>query len=366
MRRFLQRRLMWDIGALAILYALIIAAIKPQTPAVFLLMLLSLNLVVIRLRFPRLRRWFLLDVALFLALFFLWSPALYLAMPAVYLLCREGRFTQWIVIPLLMAVTYPRDPWLWGLFTLASLHGSMVFAWHGERTALLNAIDTKRRRLFEMQVERGALLNSQSEISRIATYSERDRIARKLHDDLGHEITAGLLSLKAYQRLCEQGKRDETVLRTAMTRIEQAASALKDTVHNTKPLSSFALEAFEAEIGRFPLTVGFEKHGDITRIAPHHWQVLNAVLKECLTNALKHGTGADVGVTLEVTAQVVRLSVMNDNPFPHDKQGKGYGLTFMRSRIEALGGSLSLQRGMTFTVIAIMPLEEELHEHTAG
>lgn len=366
MKRIMQRRLMWDVVFIAILYTLIITAIKPQTPAVFLLVLLSVNLIVLRFRFRPLMRLLFIDIIAFFAVSLFWSPAFLLAMPAVYLLCREGQWRWVIPVPLLIVVATPFDPWPYALFVLAGALGSLVHTWQEEKARLLRSIDMEKKKRFEMQRERAELLSSQSEISRIATYSERDRIAQKLHDDLGHEITAGLLSLKAYMRQLEKGEADETVLTAAKDRIENAATELKNTVHNTKPMSRYGLDAFEQAIERFPSNITYDNEGDIGQIGPFHWQVLNAVLKESLTNALKHAGDSAVRVTLEATKQIVRLSVENDAPAPPENQGRGYGLAFMRSRIEAFGGALSIQRGMTFKLIAILPIKEETHEHTAG
>ncbi|MFP4078726.1 MAG: sensor histidine kinase, partial [Candidatus Izemoplasmataceae bacterium] len=279
---------------------------------------------------------------------------------------RHGRYKEALLLVPLLLIARVFDPFFLMLAVLSLLFGLIIHSWQKEKQAHMNTIDTQRKTIHEIQDERARLLDSQSEISRIASYSERERIARALHDNLGHEITAGLLSLKAYQKLKERGASDPELLKRAIHRFDNAAGELRDTVHNTRPLEAFGQEVFDQEIKRFPLPIDYDKSGDSAMIRAHHWQVLNAVLKESLTNVLKHSDASKVHVTLEVTAQVIRFMIENDHPHPAKKSKTSYGLTFMRQRIEALGGTLSFQHNHTYKVIAILPFEEVDHENPSS
>ncbi|MFW6284848.1 MAG: sensor histidine kinase [Bacillota bacterium] len=365
MGRVFKRHRVLDGSFITVMYLAIMLTMKPQTPAVFLLVVVSLNLVVLRFRFKNLYKGFFIDMGLFFALSLVYEDAHYLSLLPFYLAIKEGRFKEALVLVPLVLIARTFDGEFLMLWLLALLFGFILHSWQKEKKAHLNTIDTQRKTILEIQDERARLLDSQSEISRIASYSERERIAKALHDNLGHEITAGLLSLKAYQKLEERKKSDPELLKRAIHRIDNAASELKKTVHNTKPVEAFGQEVFDHEIKRFSLPVEYHKSGDPGLIQAHHWQVLNAVLKESLTNVLKHSDATEVHVTLEVTAQVIRFMVENDRPRPAEKTGKSYGLTFMRQRIEALGGTLSFQHGLTYKVIAILPFEEVDHEDSA-
>ena len=354
----LKRHIVWDTAFLTVVYLIIVFTMKPQTPAVFLLLILSLNLVVTRFRFPRLRKHSALDMLLFLVLSFWFTQAHFLLIPPFYLAIRDDKRLDGLFIIPLAIIGRNHDPVFLTLLVLSILFGLAFQHFQREKRKHLTTIDALRKSMLGIQKDHASLLNSQSEISRIAAYSERDRIAQTLHDNLGHEITAGLLSLKAYETLKKKGQGDQEVLTAGIQRLENAADELKRTVHNTKPLAAYGLEIFEQEIKRFPTAVDYDKSGDLASLKAHHWQVLNAVIKESFTNILKHSQADRVDVSLEVTPQIVRLSIKNNHPNLKKRSQEGYGLRFMRQRIEALGGSLTLQHGVTFEIIAIIPIEE--------
>lgn len=359
MQKLIRHVLFWDISVLTLLYAGTVLLIKPQTPAVFLLMLVSLNLLALYFRFDQLKRYLFLIYGVILASGFIFSEALYFSFPFVYLLMKEGKAPYSIlVLPLIIAIN-PFEWTLYALYVFSFSIGTLVNLWQSERMTLLKTIDTHRKKVFDIQKEHTDLLESQSEISRIAAYNERDRIAQKLHDDLGHEMTAGLLNLKAYQNLKHQGKEKEKVLDIALRRFEKAASDLKDTVHNTKPLIAFGRDVFDKQIAAFDLDINYTKSGDFQKIKPHHWQILNAVLKESLTNIMKHSDASMVNVLLETSQRMIRLSIENDRPKSFNTHKPGYGLSFMRKRVEAFDGTFSLQKGQTFKLLVTLPTKEE-------
>lgn len=351
--------LFWDILVIALIYAGSILLKKPQTPAVFLLILVSLNLLALYFRFASVKRFLGLIYICMLVSGFIFDEALYFALPFAYLLLKEGKTPHsFLVLPFIIAII-PYEWTVYAFFGVAFTIGKLVNLWQTEKTTLLKTIDGERKKVFEIQNEHAALLESQAEISRISAYSERDRIASRLHDDLGHEMTAGLLNLKAYKNLKSQGKENMDVLDTALRRFEKAASDLKDTVHNTKPLTAFGRDVFENQIEAFDLEVNYAKTGDFSTIKPHHWQILNSVLKESFTNVLKHSKATTANVALEATGHIIRLSVENDQPNPENLDKPGYGLSFMRKRIEASEGTLSVHKGHTYKVLVTLPVKED-------
>lgn len=80
-------------------------------------------------------------------------------------------------------------------------------------------------------------------------------------------------------------------------------------------------------------------------------------VKEALTNITKHALPKMINVSLEVTEYIVRIIVENDGVI--DKNGKmdGNGLRYMRNRLEAVNGSLSIQKKDTFKLIITIPIE---------
>ncbi len=350
----------WDIIALFFIYLFTLILIEPHNPAVFLLVLLLLNIHALRLRLKWLNHYLYIDMAFILVVSFFHHPAFLLVAPSLYFMARfSNKYLVLIALPgiLIFEIDYVIGALLL-LFAFAS--GFWIGLWQREKNELLKRINDHRRKLYEAQQHQTRLLESQSETARLATLSERDRIAQKLHDDLGHELTAGLLSLKAHQSLLKQGKSDKKMFDEALKRFDLAAQQLKNTVHNTKPLAAYGLEVFESQLEPIASILSYRKIGDINIIPAFLWQILHMTLKEAITNILKHTEATEVVVTLEVTQQIVKLEVSNDGLASKKSYQVGSGLTFMRQRIEHLDGSLSVQTGNHFKIIAVLPLKKEV------
>jgi len=347
----------WDWLTLSLLTLAILILTRPQAPAVFLLFLIYLNILILRLRFKHTTSFLFIDALLVLLFSLYWQPALYLLILVMYLMARDE---QWLftLIPLFIITLFRfNDIALWLMVLFMALIATLITLWEETLSDHVKTVDGLRKSLYHSERKHHNIIEEQNETTRIAVLTERDRIAQQLHDDLGHELTAGLLSLKAHHTLLKNNRQDENTLSEALKRIENATSQLKNTVHNTKPLETYGLSTFEQHIHRCKLDIEYHKSGQITQLNPHLWPVLNQTLKEALTNILKHAHATHVRVELHKTDHVIRLTIENDGLVKPVTKHHGMGLTYMRNRIETLGGSLSIQTTrQRFTLITLIPL----------
>lgn len=204
------------------------------------------------------------------------------------------------------------------------------------------------RRRFQFQLQR-------AEQERVVE-RERSRIARDLHDDLGSLLTrisllSGLL----------QGDKDNPVqVETHAAKISQSANqtvrALEEIVWAVRPgsdslqslieyIAHFAKELFEDNTARCRLDL---PHDLPTQpLAPDIRHNIFLVVKEALTNALKHADAGQVLVQAKVSGDELELCVHDDGKgFANGilgEEGNRHGLSNMRSRAEAIGGTLIVQ-----------------------
>ena len=80
-------------------------------------------------------------------------------------------------------------------------------------------------------------------------------------------------------------------------------------------------------------------------------------VKEALTNITKHAAPHEITVNLTITDNIVKLVIENDGIISKDNKDTGNGLRYMRSRLEAINGSLSIQKEHSFKLIIILPYE---------
>ncbi|GLY46700.1 histidine kinase [Lentzea sp. NBRC 102530] len=170
-----------------------------------------------------------------------------------------------------------------------------------------------------------------------AVLEERGRIAREIHDVVGHSLSGIAVQLDMADALHGAGKSaeaNEAVLRARAL----AVSGLKETRRAVHALRESTLPLTES-VARLAETHGatFRSTGE----GPVSVEIAQTVIRaaqEALTNAHKHAPEATVVVDLEYAPTVVRLTVTDNGT--NDAQGSGMGLNGMRERAELLGGEL--------------------------
>ena len=166
---------------------------------------------------------------------------------------------------------------------------------------------------------------------------ERLRIGRDLHDNIG----ARLLKLIHHLR----GTPDADIARDAMKDLRTAIAAMDS---HPVPLLN-ALGDWRAEANSRCEAAGCKLNWQQPEILPEvelmprTKAMLESVLRELLTNALKHATPDNIKIQIDAVAQQLRISVTNDGNFSETAKWKdGYGLRNIRGRMEELSGSLAL------------------------
>ena len=206
--------------------------------------------------------------------------------------------------------------------------------------ALQQSLDRLRRQADELQASRGRLVAAADE--------ERRRIERNLHDGAQQYLVA--MVIKA--RLIEQvSGRDPERAMQLVHQLQQDATAALDELralaHGIYPplLSSSGLaEALSAACRRAPLPASVEVNG----VGRHPAEIESAIYfccLEALQNAGKYaGPGATARIRLWQEPQALRFEVTDDGSgFESNGQNSGAGLTNMRDRLGAVGGSITVE-----------------------
>ena len=176
---------------------------------------------------------------------------------------------------------------------------------------------------------------------------ERSRIAREIHDSLGHTLTSLKVQLELAHRLFD---RDIGKAKVAVEQAEElAARSLTDT---RVALQSIRNSDFNFENAVGELVRDAESNGAVSvicELSEHH--VSNAaayqlyrVVQECLTNALKHAQATEVCITLRQHTEQVQLEVRDNGiGFDPSETSDGFGIKGIRERIGSLSGTVQLE-----------------------
>jgi len=303
----------------------------------------------------------LIDQAVIVAIVPSWPEASFaLALP---LFDASAALRPWWALTLFAAV-FVLQGWtlpLAVILCLSAAAGACIGLWAREVLCLRTAADAERRERFDLARLRDDLLLSSVQAARTAELAERARIARDIHDHLGHELTAAGLALQAFQQLWKEGDvQAGELLEQAVGRITHGMSVLRSTVSGLAPRRETGIAALE-EICRSLSDAPPELavSGDTGRVPSHAWAVLEPCLKEALTNAARHGAKGAVSVSLDVGPRIVRLSVHNEGGVASREDGAGLGLRSLRQRARAVGGNLTTDTANGFRLICVLPLAPE-------
>jgi signal transduction histidine kinase len=204
----------------------------------------------------------------------------------------------------------------------------------------------RRRQLVRQLADRTQELEAEEEaFIRLSVQRERARIARDLHDIVSHHLALMVVQAGA-GRLAEPWEPDVTAGRLAAIHeagLEALAEAdrLVALFHPAQgePTGLTQLldraRALGARVLVTPTDLALDP--DI-EVAAHH------IAREALTNAIKHAPGAPLEIRLELASDTLTITAHNPSvttATPLAATGSGIGLTGMRARVEALGGTLA-------------------------
>jgi ligand-binding sensor domain-containing protein/signal transduction histidine kinase len=185
---------------------------------------------------------------------------------------------------------------------------------------------------------------------------ERARIAQDLHDDLG----SSLARISLLSGLVKADKKDPVQVETHASKISQSADqtvrALEEIVWAVRPgsdslqslveyIAHFANELFEGNTTRCRLDLPHDLPA--WPLPPDVRHNMFLIVKEALTNALKHASAREVRVQAKASSESLEILIQDDgkgfNPAAPRTEGKRHGLENMRRRTEAIGGTLVFQ-----------------------
>lgn len=235
---------------------------------------------------------------------------------------------------------------------------------------LVNTLLSERQVQGELTVAHEQLQQYAFQAEELAAVQERNRIARDIHDSLGHALTALNVQLQtALVVWQEQPVRAESFVQQAhrlgmmaMQELRKSLQALREN-HQTEP--SLA-ETIAVLVNDFRQGSGIETQMQSTgnkSVSPTIVRALYRIVQEALTNIYKHAQATAVAVELETTSEQVWLKIV-DNGRGWDRDyanGTGFGLQGMQERVAALGGRFVLETepGKGFRIQVEVPLRAE-------
>lgn len=204
------------------------------------------------------------------------------------------------------------------------------------------------------------LLKRQDDEIYTAKLKERNRIAREIHDHVGHMLSRAILMTGALKAVNQnEGMKEplnqlEDTLNTAMTNVRESVHDLHDDSVN---LGEVLLElAKEYTFCRAELT--YDMGYGLSKEVKYGFI---AIVKEALNNVSKHSNASRVEIVAREHPGLYQL-IIEDNGTEKGKQSAGadgIGIRNMKDRVRALGGSIQISRERGFRIYISVPKKEE-------
>lgn len=216
---------------------------------------------------------------------------------------------------------------------------------------LENVLENKNRRL----------LMEQDQQVHLATLAERNRIAREIHDNVGHLLSRAILLLGAITTVNKDEKLEPQLKMLADT-LDESMAKMRSSVHDLHDDSIDLKKNFEEIIGELKnFTVNTDL--DLDEAIPTNIKLtLIGILKEAVTNILKHSNGDAVKIIMQQNYSFCTLSITDNGTVSEETKRKlqtedydGIGLNNISSRARSIGGDAYFYTDEGFTVYARLP-----------
>ena len=315
--------------------------------------------------------WMFLPVVLYNMLCF-YSPV-YIGIGGVVMACVAPTFRE----------DYGLDK---GMFIVVGMAAAVLLC---ERTKRLDELEQEYKRSRDdskeltlmLEKKNQDLLEKQDTEVYLATLKERNRIAREIHDNVGHMLSRSILMVGALKAINQNEtlkvpmeQLDQT-LNEAMTNVRQSVHDLHDESVNLKEV----MESLTAEFSFCSVQLTYDMGYDIPKEIKYS---IIAITKEALNNVMRHSNADEVKILVREHPWLYQL-IIEDNGTAHgqiqpdghreehaaqERAGKsgnirktesnGIGIKNMKERIRMLGGNMQIQKENGFRIFITVPKNE--------
>lgn len=225
-------------------------------------------------------------------------------------------------------------------------------------------IDTTR----ELSIANKKLEDYAKKSEEMAKIQERNRLAREIHDTIGHSLTGIVTGLDACKTIIDI---DLPSTKSQIAKIaELARKGLIDIRRSVKALRPDSLERYSLVSAIKKMVTDISDLSDIKidLYIEGQFENMNAdeedtifrTVQEGITNAMRHGKAKNINISLKNLDEIISL-IISDNGLGKESIYEGFGLKHIRERIEMLTGEVEFftEKDKGFTINAVLPVRKK-------
>lgn len=202
-----------------------------------------------------------------------------------------------------------------------------------------------------------------------ATLKERNRIAREIHDNVGHMITRSILQVGAIGVINTDEKLKAPIADLKST-LDTAMDSMRKSVHDLYDESvdlRQALAKLKPTDSAFAFSLEYDCEDDVQRDVKY---AFIAIAKEAVNNAVKHSNGDEIRIIVREHPAFYQLEIMDNGTSVDERSlsgetGDGIGIKNIKERVAAIGGTMRIKADDGFRIfVTLMKKKGTGHENS--
>lgn len=219
----------------------------------------------------------------------------------------------------------------------------------------LQDLHTEQKRALVQKTKE--LTENQIEVAHLAKLSERNRIARDIHDTIGHVLSRAILQTGALQAQNQDTNLNEP-LKALQETLASSMESVRKSVHDLKDdavdLHQEIRAVFEGAAFEIHLHYDMSQTGDIPNFVKNCFLM---VAKEALTNTIKHSDATQIKITVQEHPALYQLHIQDNGTRKPRNLTEGMGLQNIAARVKAADGYCSFDYDSGFRIFITLPKE---------
>lgn len=266
------------------------------------------------------------------------------------------------VVPAYLAMTQYSD-WKVGAWVVASLIAALM-AYKTKKLEelkldIISLRDTSTELNLVMTERNKELIEKQDYEIHVATLKERNRIAREIHDNVGHMLSRSILQVGALTTVHKEEPLHQQLASVNDT-LNQAMNSIRESVHDLHDdsidLRQAIMEATKEIKEKYELHFKYDMSNQVPRKIKY---CFITTVKEAMSNIIKHSNADKIDIIFREHPAFYQLSIEDNGTGTSNHTDTGMGLSNMRERVEGLNGTIHIHTEQGFKIfISIRKVEE--------
>lgn len=273
-------------------------------------------------------------------LFCMWQPYQLLLLLPLYFFIRTADLVYCFYYPILFAISF----YLAYITTKQIDLEQKIRLIRDDSTELANLLQSRNKYLQE---------NQDNEIN-MAILKERNRIAREIHDNVGHMLSRSLLQLGALQ-VNNKDERLKEPISQLRSSLDQAMNNIRSSVHNLHDDAvdmKTAIDGLLAPFEQYDVRLDYDLSSQIPNNVKYCFLT---ALKECLTNITRHSNATKISIVFREHPSLYQCVIADNGTTSKNNTTDGIGLNNMKERVQSLKGTFYVQNTNGFQVFISLP-----------